>query len=213
MIIRPVTLIRSPLNSDVLHLFKMAFRLKKSEVHSCCLKNASFSAWKGLIKMFWCGSSLALRRGFVFMVQRAYFRLQRRPQTWFIYFVVPAKSLKCSVETFCLWQGPKVKQFMDIFSIPEMTLLAVANDYFITNDIEYDPVHLFKDVSVSEPPIPSITITYFSHCGAGLYFSFVTVFIQLDARESADLSRARLYSCGPNKKTICLFWIKLCADH
>lgn len=46
-------------------------------------------------------------------------------------------------------QGPKVKQFMDIFSIPEMTLLAVANDFFITNDIEYDPVHLFKDVSVS----------------------------------------------------------------
>lgn len=39
---------------------------------------------------------------------------------------------------------------MDIFSIPEMTLLAVANDYFITNDIEYDPVHLFKDVSVSD---------------------------------------------------------------
>lgn len=45
-------------------------------------------------------------------------------------------------------QGPKVKQFMDIFSIPEMTLLAVANHFFITNNIEYDPVHLFKDVSV-----------------------------------------------------------------
>uniref|UniRef100_A0A672JFS0 5'-nucleotidase domain-containing protein 2-like n=1 Tax=Salarias fasciatus TaxID=181472 RepID=A0A672JFS0_SALFA len=44
-------------------------------------------------------------------------------------------------------QGPRVKQFMDIFSIPEMTLLAVANDFFITNDIEYDPVHLFKDIS------------------------------------------------------------------
>ncbi|XP_019720748.1 5'-nucleotidase domain-containing protein 2 [Hippocampus comes] len=44
-------------------------------------------------------------------------------------------------------KGPKVKQFMDIFSIPEMTLLAVANDFFITNDIDYDPVHLSKDVS------------------------------------------------------------------
>ncbi|XP_022043136.2 5'-nucleotidase domain-containing protein 2 [Acanthochromis polyacanthus] len=44
-------------------------------------------------------------------------------------------------------KGPKVKQFMDIFSIPEMTLLAVANDFFITNGIDYDPVHLFKDVS------------------------------------------------------------------
>lgn len=37
---------------------------------------------------------------------------------------------------------------MDIFSIPEMTLLAVANHFFISNKIEYDPVHLFKDVSV-----------------------------------------------------------------
>lgn len=44
-----------------------------------------------------------------------------------------------------------MKQFMDIFSIPEMTLLAAANDFFITNDIDYDPVHLFKDVSVSTP--------------------------------------------------------------
>ncbi|CAB1336481.1 unnamed protein product [Coregonus sp. 'balchen'] len=44
-------------------------------------------------------------------------------------------------------KGPKVKQFMDIFSIPEMTLLAVANDFFISNDIEYDPEHLYKDVS------------------------------------------------------------------
>uniref|UniRef100_A0AAR2JEA4 5'-nucleotidase domain containing 2 n=1 Tax=Pygocentrus nattereri TaxID=42514 RepID=A0AAR2JEA4_PYGNA len=47
-------------------------------------------------------------------------------------------------------KGPNVKQFMDVFSLPEMTLLAVANDYFISNDIEYDPVHLYKDVSVSE---------------------------------------------------------------
>jgi len=48
-----------------------------------------------------------------------------------------------------LFQGPKMKQFMDVFSIPEMTLLAAANDFFISNDIEYDPVHLYKDVSVS----------------------------------------------------------------
>lgn len=45
-----------------------------------------------------------------------------------------------------------MKQFMDIFSIPEMTLLAVANHFFITHDIEYDPVHLYKDVSVSALP-------------------------------------------------------------
>lgn len=40
---------------------------------------------------------------------------------------------------------------MDIFSIPEMNLLAAANDFFISNDIDYDPVHLFKDVSVRMP--------------------------------------------------------------
>lgn len=59
------------------------------------------------------------------------------------------QTLTCIFFFFPPPQGPKVKQFMDIFSIPEMTLLAVANDFFITNDIEYDPVHLFKDVSVS----------------------------------------------------------------
>lgn len=37
---------------------------------------------------------------------------------------------------------------MDIFSLPEMTLLAVANDFFISNDIDYDPIHLYKDVTV-----------------------------------------------------------------
>lgn len=55
-------------------------------------------------------------------------------------------------------QGPKIKQFMDVFSIPEMTLLAVANDYFISNDIEYDPVHLYKDVSVSSSAVHLYTI-------------------------------------------------------
>uniref|UniRef100_A0AAY5K154 5'-nucleotidase domain containing 2 n=1 Tax=Esox lucius TaxID=8010 RepID=A0AAY5K154_ESOLU len=44
-------------------------------------------------------------------------------------------------------EGPVMKQFMDVFSIPEMTLLAAANDYFNSNGIEYDPGHLFKDVS------------------------------------------------------------------
>ncbi|KAJ1095337.1 hypothetical protein NDU88_000502 [Pleurodeles waltl] len=44
-------------------------------------------------------------------------------------------------------KGPAVKQFMDIFSLPEMTLLAIANDFFVNNQIEYDPIHLYKDVS------------------------------------------------------------------
>lgn len=80
---------------------------------------------------------------------------------------------------------------MDIFSIPEMTLLAVANDYFITNDIEYDPVHLFKDVSVSDSSqmLPLISQPVGLDCIPGQHFLWFTVFIQLDAQESAELSK------------------------
>ncbi|XP_048462664.1 5'-nucleotidase domain-containing protein 2 [Rhincodon typus] len=45
--------------------------------------------------------------------------------------------------------GPTMKQFMDIFSLPEMTLLSCVNDYFINHSIEYDPVHLFRDDAVT----------------------------------------------------------------
>ncbi|XP_075434475.1 5'-nucleotidase domain-containing protein 2 isoform X2 [Ascaphus truei] len=44
-------------------------------------------------------------------------------------------------------KGPVVKQYMDIFSLPEMTLLAVVNDFFLTNGIDYDPIHLYRDVT------------------------------------------------------------------
>lgn len=79
---------------------------------------------------------------------------------------------------------------MDIFSIPEMTLLAVANDYFITNDIEYDPVHLFKDVSVSRAScsLQNKRSTFFLRLCSWDLFS-LTVFIQLEALESAELSK------------------------
>lgn len=39
---------------------------------------------------------------------------------------------------------------MDIFSLPEMTLLSSVIDYFITHGIEFDQVHLYKDISVSK---------------------------------------------------------------
>lgn len=41
-----------------------------------------------------------------------------------------------------------MKQFMDIFSLPEMTLLSCVNDYFMKHNIDYEPVHLYKDVKV-----------------------------------------------------------------
>ncbi|XP_032996586.1 5'-nucleotidase domain-containing protein 2 isoform X2 [Lacerta agilis] len=44
-------------------------------------------------------------------------------------------------------KGPSIKQFMDIFSLPEMTLLSSVTDYFMTHNIEYDQVHLYKDIS------------------------------------------------------------------
>uniref|UniRef100_A0A2K5HW34 5'-nucleotidase domain containing 3 n=1 Tax=Colobus angolensis palliatus TaxID=336983 RepID=A0A2K5HW34_COLAP len=42
--------------------------------------------------------------------------------------------------------GNTMKQFMDIFSLPEMTLLSCVNEYFLKNNIDYEPVHLYKDV-------------------------------------------------------------------
>uniref|UniRef100_A0A8C6ULJ1 5'-nucleotidase domain containing 3 n=1 Tax=Neogobius melanostomus TaxID=47308 RepID=A0A8C6ULJ1_9GOBI len=46
-------------------------------------------------------------------------------------------------------QGHTMKQFMDIFSLPEMTLLSCVNDFFMRHNIDYEPVHLYKDVKVS----------------------------------------------------------------
>ncbi|XP_030070514.1 5'-nucleotidase domain-containing protein 3 [Microcaecilia unicolor] len=43
-------------------------------------------------------------------------------------------------------EGNTMKQFMDIFSLPEMTLLSCVNEYFLKNNIDYEPVHLYKDV-------------------------------------------------------------------
>lgn len=42
--------------------------------------------------------------------------------------------------------GHTMKQFMDIFSLPEMSLLLCVNDYFMKHNIDYEPVHLYKDV-------------------------------------------------------------------
>ncbi|XP_051979309.1 5'-nucleotidase domain-containing protein 3 isoform X2 [Xyrauchen texanus] len=42
--------------------------------------------------------------------------------------------------------GHTMKQFMDIFSLPEMTLLCCVIDYFMKHNIDYEPVHLYKDV-------------------------------------------------------------------
>ena len=44
-------------------------------------------------------------------------------------------------------KGPSPKQLTDIFSLPEMTLLSPVIDYFITHGIEFDQVHLYKDIS------------------------------------------------------------------
>ncbi|XP_051916575.1 5'-nucleotidase domain-containing protein 3-like isoform X1 [Hippocampus zosterae] len=42
--------------------------------------------------------------------------------------------------------GHSMKQFMDIFSLPEMSLLSCVNDFFMKHNIDYEPVHLHKDV-------------------------------------------------------------------
>jgi hypothetical protein len=42
---------------------------------------------------------------------------------------------------------------VDIFSLPEMTLLSCVNDFFMRHNIDYEPVHLYKDVKVNVPRI------------------------------------------------------------
>uniref|UniRef100_A0A3P8XRF3 5'-nucleotidase domain containing 3 n=1 Tax=Esox lucius TaxID=8010 RepID=A0A3P8XRF3_ESOLU len=45
--------------------------------------------------------------------------------------------------------GHTMKQYMDIFSLPEMNLLCCVNDYFMKHNIDYEPVHLYKDVKAA----------------------------------------------------------------
>ncbi|XP_069874694.1 5'-nucleotidase domain-containing protein 2 isoform X2 [Dipodomys merriami] len=44
-------------------------------------------------------------------------------------------------------KGPSIKQFMDIFSLPEMALLSCVVDHFLDHGLEFDQTHLYKDVT------------------------------------------------------------------
>ena len=44
-------------------------------------------------------------------------------------------------------KGPSIEQFMDI-SLPEMPLLSCMVNYFLSHGLEFDQVHLYKDVTV-----------------------------------------------------------------
>ncbi|XP_007500560.1 5'-nucleotidase domain-containing protein 2 [Monodelphis domestica] len=44
-------------------------------------------------------------------------------------------------------KGPSLKQFMDIFSLPEMALLSSVVEHFLAHKLEFDQTHLYKDVS------------------------------------------------------------------
>ncbi|KFO30280.1 5'-nucleotidase domain-containing protein 3 [Fukomys damarensis] len=56
--------------------------------------------------------------------------------------------------------GNTMKQFMDIFSLPEMTLLSCVNEHFLRNNIDYEPVHLYKDVKDSIRDVHTKGIMY-----------------------------------------------------
>lgn len=51
-------------------------------------------------------------------------------------------------------QGPSIKQFMDIFSLPEMALLSCVVDHFLSHGLEFDQAHLYKDVTVRTLGLP-----------------------------------------------------------
>ena len=46
-------------------------------------------------------------------------------------------------------QGTEMHQFVDIFAIPEISLIAQVIEFFRNNGIEYDPEYVFWDVRVS----------------------------------------------------------------
>lgn len=104
MFMRPVMLISGHSAWDVLTLFNWLFGSKTLKCIPATRRLFLFplkSAWKGLIKMFWCGSSPIWRCGFVFMVARPDFRAQKHPQTWS--FVSSWKRLQQQgVEMFCI---------------------------------------------------------------------------------------------------------------
>lgn len=64
--------------------------------------------------------------------------------------------------------GHTMKQFMDIFSLPEMTLLCCVNDFFMKHNIDYEPVHLYKDVKVNY-----VVLFYFELCLRNLSIQYL----------------------------------------
>lgn len=60
------------------------------------------TAWKGLIKMFWCGSRRIWRRGFVFMVQRPGPNLEFRNVHKQASFIPASSASAPSIEMFAL---------------------------------------------------------------------------------------------------------------
>ena len=44
-------------------------------------------------------------------------------------------------------KGPSIKQFMDIFSLPEMALLSCLVDHFRGHGLGFDQAHLYEDVT------------------------------------------------------------------
>ena len=53
-----------------------------------------------------------------------------------------------------------MSMFMDIFSLPEMTLLSCVNEYFLKNNIDYEPMHLYRDVKDSVREVHTKGIMY-----------------------------------------------------
>lgn len=87
----------------------------------------------------------------VFLLAWNIFQMMLGDTNWFVGFTIFSQYFWFNVSlSFSAFQGPSLKQFMDIFSLPEMTLLSSVIDYFITHGIEFDQVHLYKDISVSE---------------------------------------------------------------
>jgi len=63
-------------------------------------------------------------------------------------------------------------QFVDIFTIPEISLISQVIEFFQSNAIAYDPEYVFWDVRVS-PFLCSVTIFVYGQLGYPLKSTFV----------------------------------------
>ncbi|XP_039723460.1 5'-nucleotidase domain-containing protein 2 isoform X2 [Pteropus medius] len=97
----------------------------------------------------WCPQSLLMKIDAFHYVQlgTAYRGLQPVPDEEVIDLYGGTQHIPLYQMSGFYGKGPSIKQFMDIFSLPEMALLSCVVDHFLGHGLEFDQAHLYKDVT------------------------------------------------------------------